>query len=392
MGKTETVHTSAALPTGRFQWLDSVKGMCVIWIAFFHCTLSYSNGRFPSPLTISSLSSFVEQCAPGSGFGKLLCAAKAIVAAVLLRGSQGVGVFLLFSGFGLTYSLIKSGGFEVSWANWYKRRFARLFPIYWLAHLVIVISPFAVLRDKIDYRFLLSFFGDRFYPVDKMFYYLVPAWWFSGMLIEFYIAFPLLFRLMQKLGWLKHMAFCIVATLSARFALQMMKANGDYAMGAFFVCRLWEFGAGMVLGKLMAEEPGETFRRLISWKGLFLGIIMYVLGFLTYQPNFLFNVSDGLTAMGLSIILIHAAYYLERAPGLGRVFALAGVYSYGIYLFHQPYVIFAGEKLRPYSFVVFLIAASAVVILISVISMGFEYAVNRALPGRAQSGKKRARA
>ena len=378
MGKVETTPPSAALPAGRFQWLDGVRGLAVIWIAFFHSILSYDNGRFPSPLTISSLSSFVEQCAQGSLFGKLLCALKAIVAAVLLRGSQGVGVFLLFSGFGLTYSLVKSGGFEISWANWYKRRLTRLFPVYWLAHLVLLISPFAVLHDKIDYRFLLSFFGDRVYPVDKMFFYLVPAWWFLGMLIEFYIAFPLLFKLMQRLGWVKYMVFCVVLTSGARYGLQLIKADGDYVMGAFFVCRLWEFAAGMALGKLMAEAPGETFRWLLSWKGFFLGVVTYILGFLTYQPNFLFSFSDGLTAMGLSVILTHAAFQLDRIPGLGRAFALAGVYSYSIYLFHQPYVIFAGEKLRPCSFAVFLISASAVILLISLVSMSFEYAVNRA--------------
>ncbi|MGC9966984.1 MAG: acyltransferase [Syntrophobacteraceae bacterium] len=372
-------HNSAYSPAGRFEWLDSVRGLAVLWIAFFHCILSYNNGRFPSPLTINSLSSFVEQCAQGSLPGKLLCAAKAIVAAILLRGSQGVGVFLLFSGFGLTYSLVKSGGFEISWANWYKRRLTRLFPVYWLAHLILLISPFAVLHDKIDYRFLLSFFGDRVYPVDEMFFYLVPAWWFLGMLIEFYIAFPLLFKLMQRLGWVRYLMFCIVLTSSARYLMQIIGADGNYMMGAFFVCRLWEFAAGMALGKLMTEAPDATFRLLLSWKGFFLGVITYVLGFLTYQPNFLFNLSDGFTAMGLSVILIHAAYHLDRMPWLGRAFALAGVYSYSIYLFHQPYVIFAGEMLRPCSFAVFLVSASAVIVLISLVSMSFEYAVNRAV-------------
>jgi hypothetical protein len=184
---------------------------------------------------------------------------------------------------------------------------------------------------------------------------------------------------MQRLGWVRYLMFCIVLTSSARYLMQIIGADGNYMMGAFFVCRLWEFAAGMALGKLMTEAPDATFRLLLSWKGFFLGVITYVLGFLTYQPNFLFNLSDGFTAMGLSVILIHAAYHLDRMPGLGRAFALAGVYSYSIYLFHQPYVIFAGEMLRPCSFAVFLVSASAVIVLISLVSMSFEYAVNRAV-------------
>jgi len=378
MQKVATPSPPAASHAGHFQWLDGVRGLAVIWIAFFHCILSYNDGRFPSPVTINSISGFVGQCAQGSLFGYFSCTVKAIIAAILQRGSQGVGVFLLFSGFGLTYSLVKSGGLPTSWASWYRRRFTRLFPIYWLAHLILLVSPFTVLHDPIDTRFLLSFLGDRVYPVDKMFFYLVPAWWFLGMLIEFYIAFPLLLKLMQRLGWARHLGLCIVLTTGARYFIQVVGADGNYLMGAFFLCRLWEFAAGMALGKLMAEAPDETFRLLLSWKGLFFGVLTYALGFLTYQPNFLFNISDGLTAMGLSVVLMHAACRLDSVPVLGRSFSLAGVYSYSIYLFHQPYVIFAGEKLRPYSFGAFLILASAVIALISLVSMSFEYTVNRA--------------
>jgi peptidoglycan/LPS O-acetylase OafA/YrhL len=354
--------------------------MAVIWIAFFHCLLSYDNGRFPWPITLGSFSGFVEQCAPGSIFGTYCCVIEGIIFAIIQRGSQAVGVFILFSGFGLTYSLVKRGRFEASWAEWYRRRFMRLFPLYWLAHLVFLVSPFAALHDPVDWRFLLSFFGDRVYPVDKMFFYLVPAWWFLGLLIELYIVFPVLFELMQRLGWAKYLVVCVVLSSAARYVLTaIVDANGYYAMGAFFVCRLWEFAAGMALGKLMAESPEGTLGRLLSWKGFFTGVILYTLGLFTYQPNFLNSFSDGLTAMGLSLILIHAAYRFDRVPGLGRSLAVAGVYSYSIYLFHQPYVMYAGEKLCPCSIGVFLILALAVVVLVTLVSMSLEYAVNRAV-------------
>jgi hypothetical protein len=45
--------------------------------------------------------------------------------------------------------------------------------------------------------------------------------------------------------------------------------------------------------------------------------------------------------------LIHAAYRFDSIPGLGRSLARAGAYSYNIYIFHQPYVMYVGEKLRP---------------------------------------------
>ncbi len=372
--KLKTKNASA----GRFQWLDSVKGLAVIWIALFHCLLSYGSGSLPWPITFGSFSGFVQQCAQRSIFGNFSCAVAGIIAAIIQRGPQAVGVFILFSGFGLTYSLAKRGGFETSWATWYRRRLTRLFPVYWLAHLVFLVSPFALMHDPVDYRFLLSFFCDRVFPIDKMFFYFVPAWWFMGLLIELYIVFPLLFKLMQRLGWVKYLGLCILLSSAARYVLvDIVDANGYYEMGGFFVCRLWEFGAGMVLGKLMGERPDFLLGRLLSWKGFFAGVLVYTLGVFSYQPNFVHIFSDGLTAMGLSVILIHVAYRLNSAPGLGRSIALAGVYSYSIYLFHQPYAMYAGEKLRPYGLGVFLVFASAAIVLIALVSICLEYLVNR---------------
>ena len=366
--------------TGRFQWLDSVKGLAVIWIALFHCLLCYGGESLPWPITFGSFSGFVQQCAQRSAFGNFSCAVETIIAAIMQRGPQAVGVFILFSGFGLAYSLAKQGGLKTSWALWYRRRLTRLFPVYWLAHLVFLVSPFAVIRDPVDYRFLLSFFGDRVFPIDKMFYYFVPAWWFMGLIIEFYIFFPLLFKLMDRMGWVKYLGLCILLSSAARYVLvYIVNANGFYEMGGFFVCRLWEFGAGMAMGKLMGERPDWTLGRLLSLRGFFAGVIVYALGLFIYQPNFLYIFSDGLTAMGLSVILIHVAYRFNSVPCLGRALAKAGVYSYGIYLFHQPYVVYTGEHLQPYSLGVFLVVAFAVIVPIALVSMCFEYTANRAV-------------
>ena len=155
----------------------------------------------------------------------------------------------------------------------------RLFPLYWLAHLVFLVSPFVTLHDSVDFRFLLSFFGDRVYPVDKMFFYLVPAWWFLGLLIELYIVFPVLFKLMQRLGWVKYLGLCVVLSSASRYLLTaVVHANGYYVMGAFFVCRLWEFAAGMALGKSHGRIARCDAWRSAFLEGVLVGAILYALG------------------------------------------------------------------------------------------------------------------
>ncbi|MDR3569192.1 MAG: acyltransferase [Syntrophobacteraceae bacterium] len=364
----------------RFEWLDSVKGMAVLWIALYHCLLSYGSEKLPWPITIDSLSATMRTGAPGSSLAELFHGIATVIAAIIQRGPQAVGVFILFSGFGLTYSLVKRGASKAPWPTWYRRRLTRLFPVYWVAHLIFLVSPLTVIHNHIDYRFLLSFLGDRVIPVEKMFFYLVPAWWFMGLLIELYIFYPLLFTLLERVGWVKYLALCILVSVASRFVLNdVLRANGYYEMGAFFVCRLWEFGAGMAFGKLMAEKADWTLDRLLSWKGFLAGLLLYVLGLFFYQPNFLYFFSDGFTSLGLSAVMVHLAYLANRLPGLAKPLAKTGAYSYGIYLLHQPYMMYAGRMLRPEGLGVFLALACVATLFVALFSIAIEYGVNRAL-------------
>ncbi|MDR3556780.1 MAG: acyltransferase [Syntrophobacteraceae bacterium] len=364
----------------RFQWLDSVKGLAVLWIALYHCLLAYGSGQIPWPITIGSFGDYMRPAAKLSTLVKLGHAAAGIMAAIIQRGPQAVGVFILFSGFGLTYALVKRGPSRAPWTTWYRRRLTRLFPVYWVAHIIFLVSPFTVIQNHIDYRFLLSFLGDRVYPVEKMFFYLVPAWWFMGLLIELYIFYPLLYKLLERMGWTKYLVLCMVLSAASRYILNdVLQANGYYEMGGFFVCRLWEFAAGMVLGKLMAERADWTLQRLLSWKALLAGIFIYWLGLFFYQPNFLYFFSYGLTSLGLSVVMIHLAYLLDRLPGPGKALAKTGVYSYSIYLLHQPYVMYAGRIIRSAGMGAFLAIACSVTVLIVLGSISIEYTVNRAV-------------
>jgi peptidoglycan/LPS O-acetylase OafA/YrhL len=362
----------------RFQWLDSVKGIAVLWIALYHCLLSYGSAKLPWPITIGSFGDYLRPEAHASTLEKLAHVAAGIFAALIQRGPQAVGVFILFSGFGLTYSLVKRGQSPPPWTTWYKKRLTRLFPVYWVAHLIFLVSPLAYIQNHVDYRFLLSFLGDRVYPIEKMFFYFVPAWWFMGLLIELYIFYPLLYMLMERMGWLKYLALCILLSTASRFILNdVLKANGYYEMGGFFVCRLWEFAAGMALGKLMAQGPELTLKRLLSWKALAAGMLLYTVGVYFYRPNFLYFFSDGLTTMGLSVLIIHIAHFFDSIPGVGKALAKTGVYSYSIYLLHQPYLMYVGRTIRSAGMGFFLLVACAVTLLVVLGSISMEYLVNR---------------
>ena len=343
-----------------------MRGISILLIAFFHSFIAYDNGRYPWPLSLASFPSFVSQCGGTSLWRTLGCGVEGLFATVFQRGPHAVGVFLVLSGFGLTYSLVKAGNQKGGWPRWYYRRLLRLFPIYWLAHILYLVSPSALYKDPVDFRFLLSFLGDRIYPVDALFYYINPAWWFFGLLVELYLVFPLLFNLLKRVRPASFLIVCGLITVISRYLLVfVIHAHGNYVQGAFFGARLWEFALGMVLALLCHRDPRLFERYLFSGPILIGGIILYALGTYSYQPTFTYTLTDALIATGLFVVIAQVARWSTLVPLLGSAMARAGVYSYSIYLLHQPYVMYFGEKLRPFSMPAYVACMTVIIAIVS---------------------------
>ncbi|MEW6444397.1 MAG: acyltransferase [bacterium] len=364
--------------SSRLGWLDTARGISIVWIAFFHFLIAYDNGRYPWPLSFSAMRSFSAQCAQFPGQDAAGCVAEGLVAALFQRGPHAVGVFLVLSGFGMTLSLARTGGPQKGWARWYWRRCVRLFPMYWLAHLLYLVSPFILRPDPADWRLALSFIGDRVFPVDQLFFYANPAWWFFGLLLELCLVFPLLFGCMNRCGPVRFLAACGVATVASRYLLtQVIHAHGDYLQGAFFGARLFEFAAGMALACACHRAPAATETRLFSRFVPLAGLAVYALGVYCYRPGLAITLSDGLTGVGLFLVIAHVSRWVNALPRFGSVLAYVGAYSYGIYLIHQPYMMYVGDRLKDLGMAVAVPAAAAVLGAIVLGGSVAERALNR---------------
>ncbi len=362
----------------RVCWLDGARGISILWIAFFHFFIAYGYGHYPWPLGFSNFTSFIQECTAAAALP--LCSLEWFIAAFQQRGAQPVGVFLALSGFSLTYALEKSDAPKDGWRSWYRRRFVRLFPLYWLAHLVYLLSPIAYEQDPIDIRFLVSFLGNRIIPLETLFFYLTPAWWYFGLLLELYLVYPILFILLRRMGPAAFLGACALFTIASRYALQsVLEVHGNWSMGAFFGARLWEFAAGMSLAAFYHQNERQTERVLFSPLGFGGGVLLYLGGVYSYEPHFFYTMTDGLTGTGLFVIMAHAAIWVKKIPLLRTWIPLAGVYSYGIFLLHQPYVTFCGRLFRERNmgFGLYVVAASAVVAVICLICIPLEKGVNR---------------
>ena len=330
----------------RLDWLDGTKGIAILWIAFFHFFIAYNGGRLPWLLDRGYFASYERICAPESPAARTLCLGSAIVTAAVQLGYQrGRGLPRSLRVRRSPYALARRGRPPTAWAGWYRSRLVRLLPMYWVAHLVYLVSPFQARLDTLDYRFALSFLGDRVVPIETMFYYFNPALWYFGLLLQLYLVFPVLFVALERLGAARFLVVAAVVTVGARWVLLFaMPMDGKWVQGGFFACRLWEFALGIAAGALWRRSPAAIDAAVLSWRGLLAGSALYALGLYSYGALWSFLFTDALIGTGLTVVLVNVARAAGRIPGVGAAVLTVGASSYGLYLVHQPYVQYFGEE------------------------------------------------
>ena len=173
----------------RLLWLDVAKGLAILIVVYFHFFRTYfEHGTLPPPdwsNLVAGLTSFMGIAwleISGCGF-------------------HAVGAFIILSGWALMESTTRRAtAGAISWGSWYQARLLRLYPMYWVAHLVYLVSPFVARLEPLDNRIFLSLLGLRFVDITMNFMYLNAAWWYFSMLIQFYLLFAVFFWTARKIG------------------------------------------------------------------------------------------------------------------------------------------------------------------------------------------------
>jgi len=219
----------------RLQWIDISKGLAILFVVYFHFFRTVFEHYQPPPSDWSGLL---------SGTMSILRAAWWQISGL---GFHAVGAFIILSGWTLMQStMARAETGNVAWGKWYGARFVRLYPMYWVAHLVYLLSPFIARLEPVDERIVLSLLGLRFIDISMNFMYLNAAWWYFGMLIQFYLIFPLLFGRQENL---EHGLSCSARARSASsFAIScsmfiQSMVCGLSAASPFVACpsSLWEW-------------------------------------------------------------------------------------------------------------------------------------------------------
>jgi peptidoglycan/LPS O-acetylase OafA/YrhL len=329
----------------RLGWIDISKGLAILFVVYFHFFRTVFEHYQLPPNDWSSLA---------AGTMSILRSAWWQVSGL---GFHAVGAFIILSGWTLMQStMARAESDHVAWGKWYFARFVRLYPMYWVAHLVYLVSPFVARLEPVDERIILSLLGLRFINIEMNFMYLNAAWWYFAMLIQFYLIFPLLFWAARKFGaWIFLLIACALGFFVRYLMLDVYPVHGLWTLGGFAICRLPEFALGMALGMWHARSTSRVEMFLLRGPGLIAGVLLYPLALKLYDNGIAYVFCDFGTGACCFLAIAGFAGLISRVPGLGKILTLVGMYSYGLYLIHQPYVIWLGLKIRPQPIVMFIL-------------------------------------
>ena len=365
----------------RLLWVDISKGLAILFVAYFHFFTTYfQHGVLPPP-----------------DWSNFAASTLTILRLVWLKisglGFHAVGVFIILSGWTLMQSTARRAETgTIHWGAWYWARLVRLYPMYWVAHLVYLVSPFVARLEPVDDRIILSLLGLRFIDIQMNFMYLNAAWWYFSMLIQFYLIFPLLFWTARRAGpWLFLLIGCAAGFFARYVLLVLWPQNGLWVLGGFAICRLPEFALGISLAMWYTQSPARLESFLLRGAGFTVGLILYPTALQLYNGLYEYIFVDFATGACcmLEIVGIAGIILLFKEPA--KLFGLVGLYSYGLYLIHQPYVIWLGLRIREIPIWAFLLICIPVLVFLAAWGMLLEKGTN-ALVNKLLSTRKSAHA
>lgn len=307
--------TATKVPENRLLWVDQIKGIAILAIVLFHFFQNY-------PEQISLVATLNRTGA------KL--------------GYAAVDIFFVMAGFNISY-VIAARAKKPEWKTWIKKRLARLYPTYFLA-VTCSLLLYLSLRDykiSVDLEFVLSCLGLAGYHFQSI----NPGFWFFTVILQAYLLVPLLFLICNKKPeyfLLLGIIWAIATKIACLATRQNLPLYLFFLQTNFIGSYIFQFCLGLYWGIIYANHQklrtidwlvssvvfgaGLVSYIAVSLKGI---DIVYMLGFDVLFTPFMF--------VGLYKLLM-AMPEIDLLKKCLAGIAIAGTYSYQIYLIHQPFM------------------------------------------------------
>lgn len=294
-----------------------------------------------------------------------------------LGAIYAVPLFFLISGYCIHASNIKylKANRSLPLKEYYRRRFLRIYPPYFVALVFAVAVNYIVLDnyhlttyDGIIHLFSLQGFTTPYFNTINL------VLWTISVELAFYAIYPVFYyiRFKYNLNYALGLTF-IVSCLS--IAYFMLKGNYS-APGRFCVFNLWfAWCAGAYLAdKKMLSTM--SFAKPV-YVVLYL-LIFFCVVYLNYTDSPLSIIQDQLNILVWTapmIFLLSNEDWLRRRQHtwIIRIFAAIGLSSYSLYLLHEPLIALKNFLVHKYFPVVFQLAGVAVGVLVIPVVAWYSY-------------------
>ncbi|MCD9545714.1 acyltransferase family protein [Photobacterium carnosum] len=283
--------------------------------------------------------------------------ALAVIAVVLFHfnplwvpgGFAGVDVFFVISGFlmtGLIFRGLENNNFSI--INFYVARANRIIPALSVVCLVLLVFGWFYLRP-LDYLALgkhvassIGFLSNIIYWSESGYFdasshskWLLHTWSLS-VEWQFYIIYPVVLVLLKKCMSFTNIKRLLVVSTVIGFIFSVYMTSRWPDMSYFsFPTRAWEMMMGGLAFLYPLQNLKDTSKKYLEWIGVTLILASYML-----------ISKDNLWPGYLALIPVLGAYLVILANRSGSVITdnivmqKVGLWSYSIYLWHWPVVVF----------------------------------------------------
>lgn len=318
----------------RIASIDGLRGLAIVLVFIYHTALIYSNNSH------------------------ILAGATALpvrlVYAFALKGSVGVDLFFVLSGFLITGILYDTKGCAGYFRTFYARRVLRIFPLYYAvlaAGLLVVprIMPSTAVSPADSVWFVAHL--SNFYQSQQEKWGKNPAIevaWSLSIEEQFYLVWPMIVMLFSRRALKLTSVVLVGVSLCSRAVLTLLGA-GEAMTGLWTICRLDGLAVGAFIALAARSPESETWSHLRRWSPYGLAIA----GFLAFVVP---QIVSGAGYHRFHDVIFHtvAAYFfgallvmsvaskrgmLARRIFERRLLRVFGNYSYALYLFHVPIII-----------------------------------------------------